>query len=89
MMFLAAWVSKVSVRLAVTINMVNPNPAQYGRYSRRVVSGDKIESSPPEALCQGAGSPKCGSRASATRGEKREACNPSTHSVEVAKNARD
>ncbi len=76
--------SKLSVRLEVTINMVESSYANNGRHSGRALSRTEDESCPGEALGEGIGPPKRGSRTSPTEVEKGAANHPTTGSVEVA-----
>ncbi len=84
MLCLGAWISKLSVKLVFTINMGESSNAHNHRHSRRAVSGTQDENSMGEALGQGIGSSKCGSRTPPAHVEIGRAHHSAFRSVEVA-----
>jgi hypothetical protein len=84
MLCLGTWISKLSVKLVFTINMVESKDAYNSRHSRRAVSGAEDKSSSRETLGEGIGSSKCGSRTSPAQVEEGAARHPTSRSVKVA-----
>ncbi len=84
MMRLGAWISKLSVRLVITINMVESKYAHNSRHSGRAVSRAEDKSGSGEAFGEGIGSSKCGGRTSPKEVEERAAHHPTSRSIKVA-----
>lgn len=89
MLFLGPWVSKLSVHLTFTINMVESKYANNSRHSGRAVPRAKNESSPREALREGIGSSKRGIRTAPREAEEGTTRNASAPPLKAAGEARD
>ena len=84
MLYLGTWISSLSVKFVFTINMVESKDAYNSGHSGLAVSGAEDESSSREALGQGIGSSKSGSRTSPAQVEEGAAHHPTSRSVKVA-----
>ena len=84
MMCLGAWISKLSVRLVITINMVESKYAHNSRHPGRAVSRAEDKSGSGEAFGEGIGSSECGSRTSPTEVEEGAPRHPTSRSFKVA-----